>query len=163
MLTKILAAAATAALMMTASSGVAQAQRYSCGNSGQQAAGTVAGAILGGVLGNQLFKGERALGTAAGVVLGGMLGNRLSRDNCDQYYASTAYYDAFQNTDPYDRVNWRNPQSGSYGYIEPAEYYRDRRGRECRDYIQEIYVNGRRDYAEGVACRSRNGQWQIVR
>lgn len=168
MLTKLLATAATAALILTASTGAAEArQRYAgcADNSGREAAGTIAGAIIGGVIGNNVFKGERGLGTVAGVILGGVAGNQLAKsgDSCDQYYASNAYYDAFENRDPYERVSWRNPRSGTYGYIEPADYYQDRRGRDCRNYTQEIYVNGHRDYAEGVACRGRDGQWQIVR
>jgi surface antigen len=168
MLGKIMATAATAVFVIGASS-AAQAQgRYAdCGgssNRNQEAAGAIAGAIIGGVIGNQVFKGERGLGTVAGVVLGGVAGAQLAKsgDDCDQYYASNAYYDAFENNDPHERVSWRNPRSGNYGYVEPAEYYQDRRGRQCRAYEQEIYVNGRRQIAEGVACRNRDGTWRII-
>lgn len=169
---KSLALAATAAIALTAVSGPAEARRGShnayneCGQSSRndQAAGAIAGAIIGGVIGNNIFKGERAAGTVAGVILGGVAGAQLAKsgDNCDQYYASYAYQDAFD-ADPYQRVAWRNERSGNYGYVTPDEYYQDRRGRTCRDYEQEIYINGRRQYAEGVACQSRDGSWQIVR
>lgn len=168
MLRKLTLAASATAMLLTAGAGAAEArQRYAdCGrsSSNDEAAGAVAGAIIGGVIGNQVFRGERGLGTVAGVVLGGIAGSRLARsnDDCDTYYASNAYYDAFENRDPYERVSWRNPRSGSYGYIEPADYYRDRRGRECRNYEQEIYVDGYRETAEGVACRQRDGTWRIV-
>ncbi len=167
MLTKFLATAATVAMVMASASGVSEARQryYDCGDSrSNQAAGAIAGAIIGGVIGNNVFKGERGLGTVAGVILGGVAGAQLAKsgDECDQYYASNAYYTAFD-SDPYDRVEWRNPRSGAYGYVTPADYYRDRRGRECRNYEQEIYIHGRRQYAEGVACRDRSGNWQIVR
>lgn len=166
---KSLALAATAAVALTATSAPAEARRNSyndCSYSSRndQAAGAIAGAIIGGVIGNQLFKGERAAGTMAGVILGGVAGAQLAKsgDRCDQYYASYAYDDAFD-SEPYRRVSWRNERSGNYGYVTPADYYEDRRGRTCRNYEQEIYINGRRQYAEGVACRNRRGDWEIVR
>jgi surface antigen len=167
---KSLTLAATAALALVVATGTAEARRNNaradnCGQSrGNEAAGAVAGAIIGGLIGNQVFKGERGLGTVAGVVLGGVAGAQLAKsgDNCDQVYASYAYEDAF-NRDPYERVSWRNERSGNYGYVTPADYYEDRRGRTCREYEQEIYINGRRQIAEGVACQDRNGTWQIVK
>ena len=167
---KSLALAATAAVALTALSTPAEArrnqQRYSdCGQTSRndQAAGAIIGGIVGGVIGNNVFKGERGLGTVAGVILGGVAGAQLAKsgDSCDQYYASYAYEDAF-NRDPYERVEWRNDRSGNYGYVTPADYYQDRRGRNCREYEQEIYINGRRQVAEGVACQSRDGTWQII-
>ena len=167
MLRNVMAGAAAAAIVMSLSAGEAEARnRYGdCyqDNRNDQVAGAVIGGILGGVVGNQVFKGERGLGTVAGVILGGVAGSQIARsgDNCDQYYASYAYSDAFER-DPYQRVRWENPRSGNYGYVTPADYYRDRRGNYCRNYEQEIYINGRRQVAEGVACRNRDGSWRIV-
>lgn len=167
MLRNVMAGAAAAAILLGMSTGAAEARsRYSdCRNDSRndQAAGAIIGGILGGVVGNQVFKGERGLGTVAGVILGGVAGSQLAKsgDDCDQYYASYAYSDAFER-DPYDRVEWRNPRSGNYGYVTPADYYRDRRGNYCRNYEQEIYINGRRQVAEGVACQNRDGSWRIV-
>lgn len=167
MLRKLTLAVSAAALALTVASGAAEArQRYAdCGNNSRndETAGAIAGAIIGGVVGNQVFRGERGLGTVAGVVLGGYAGSRLARsnDDCDQYYASNAYHDAFE-SDSYDRVSWRNPRSGNYGYVEPADDYRDRRGRECRNFEQEIYIDGDRETADGVACRQSDGTWKII-
>ncbi len=171
MLRNVIAGAAAAAILMGMSVGAAEARDryYSSSDCRQdrrndQAAGAIIGGIIGGVIGNQAFKGERGLGTVAGVLLGGVAGSQIARsgDDCDGYYASNAYYDAFENRDPYERVEWRNPRSGHYGYVEAADSYRDRRGRTCRNYEQEIYVNGRRQIAEGVACRNRDGTWRVI-
>lgn len=170
MLRNVMAGAAAAAILIGMCSGAAEARsRYTSyddcrrDSRNDQAAGAIIGGILGGVVGNQVFKGERGLGTVAGVILGGVAGSQIARsgDACDQYYASYAYNDAFER-DPYDRVEWRNPRSGNYGYVTPADYYRDRRGNYCRNYEQEIYINGRRHVAEGVACQNRDGSWRIV-
>ena len=173
MFRKVMLTAAAAAMTLTMATGAAEARSRNynnydeCGGTSSrndEMTGAIIGGILGGVIGNQAFKGERDIGTIAGVILGGVAGSQLARsgDRCDQYYASNAYYDAFEHSDPYDRVEWRNPRSGNYGYVEPTEYYRDRRGNQCRNYEQEIYVDGRRQIAEGVACRNRVGTWRVV-
>ncbi|MCC6920814.1 MAG: glycine zipper 2TM domain-containing protein [Alphaproteobacteria bacterium] len=165
MLTKLMTSAA-AALMLLGAAGTAEARdRYDCGyNRNNEAAGAIAGAIIGGVIGNRVFRGERGLGTVGGAILGGVAGSQLARsgDDCDRYYASNAYYDAFEHRRPYERVRWENPRSRNYGYIVPADYYRDRNGRQCRNYEQEIWVNGHREIAEGTACRTRDGTWRII-
>jgi surface antigen len=166
MLTKLLTSAAAAVMLLATAAGNAEAQaRYECGNNrNNEAAGAIAGAIIGGVIGNQVFRGERGLGTVAGVVLGGLAGSQLAKsgDDCDQYYASHAYYDAFEHRRPRERVRWDNPRSRNYGYITPADYYNDRNGRRCRNYEQEIWVNGRREFAQGTACKTRDGTWRII-
>ncbi|WP_440223265.1 glycine zipper 2TM domain-containing protein [Dokdonella sp. MW10] len=56
---------------------------------GNNAAGTVIGAIVGGALGNTVGKGDgRKAATVAGAVVGGAIGNNASRRD-DRYYTST--------------------------------------------------------------------------
>ena len=51
-------------------------------NRGDGTGGTVAGALVGGALGNQVGKGDgRKASTIAGAVLGGAIGRRIDRDN----------------------------------------------------------------------------------
>ncbi|MEO7917232.1 MAG: glycine zipper 2TM domain-containing protein [Dokdonella sp.] len=57
--------------------------------SGNRGAGTVLGAIVGGVLGNTVGKGDgRKAATVAGAVAGGAIGNNVGGRN-DRYYNST--------------------------------------------------------------------------
>jgi uncharacterized protein YcfJ len=61
-------------------------RRDSRGNNG---AGTVIGAIVGGALGNQVGKGDgRKAATVAGALIGGAIGNNAARRD-DRYYAQT--------------------------------------------------------------------------
>lgn len=54
---------------------------------GNRAAGTVLGAIVGGVLGNTVGKGDgRKAATVAGAVIGGAVGNNVGRGD-DRYYS----------------------------------------------------------------------------
>ena len=51
-------------------------------NRGDGTGGTVAGALVGGALGNQVGKGDgRKASTIAGAVLGGAIGRRIDRNN----------------------------------------------------------------------------------
>lgn len=76
-------------------------------------------------------------------------------------YAEPAYYDAFENARPYQRVSWTD-QSGYANYVVPRERYSDGYGRNCREFEQVIYIDGRRQTATGTACRERDGSWRII-
>ena len=58
-------------------------------DSGNKAAGTVLGAIVGGVLGSTVGKGDgRRAATVAGAVVGGAVGNNVAQGD-DRYYSDT--------------------------------------------------------------------------
>ena len=90
--------------------------------------GTVLGAIVGGVLGNQVGKGDgRKAATVAGAVAGGAIGHRVEKDNrrgSHSYYRIVVRMDrgrtlSFEQSDDYrlrrgDRVYIDN------GYVVPA-------------------------------------------
>ncbi len=130
---------------------------------------TVIGAAIGGAIGGQFGNDsdDRALGAIAGAIIGGFAGNRFGgggAQTCDDVaYAQPVYYDAFENAPPRSRLQWSNPYTGNSGYVIPAREYRTRRGQECRDYQQIIYVDGYEQVANGTACRNRDGTWDIVR
>jgi surface antigen len=142
---------------------------YHDGCGGAEATGTVVGGVAGGVIGNQFgHGGGRAAATVGGVLLVAIVGNAIARDSCrderaDAYYYNRTYYDAFDQPTYGRRYEWRNPNSGSYGYVTPRREFRDSRG-ECREFTQEIYVEGRRrpEEANGIACRQPDGTWRIV-
>ncbi|GAA0719786.1 glycine zipper 2TM domain-containing protein [Dokdonella soli] len=58
-------------------------------DNGNRAAGTVLGAIVGGVLGSTVGKGDgRKAATVAGAVVGGAVGNNVAKGD-DRYYTDT--------------------------------------------------------------------------
>jgi surface antigen len=131
--------------------------------------GTLLGGIVGGIIGNQFGRGRgRTAATVAGVVLGGIAGNAITRDRwcsdrrADAYYYNEAYYDAFDEPDYGERYEWRNQYSGNYGYVQPTGYTEYSGYRDCREFTQVIYINGRQEQAYGVACRQPDGSWRIV-
>ena len=136
----------------------------------EKVAGTVGGAIIGGIIGNQYGHGSgRTAATVGGAILGGIAGHEITKDACkdkhyDAYYYNDTYDEAFEDRDD-GEYNWENPYSHHRGYIHTTEYmedgYRDYDG-PCRRFEQRVWVDGEEDYGTGVACRRPNGAWQIV-
>jgi surface antigen len=127
----------------------------------KQTWGTLGGAVAGGLAGSQFGGGSGQLwATGAGVLLGALVGNNIgqSLDRADQQYLSQASYRSFETGAP---VQWKNPDSGNYGYVEPGRSYQSRNGGYCREYNQTVYIGGRPEKAYGTACRQRDGSWQI--
>lgn len=126
--------------------------------------GAVAGAVLGGIVGNQFGKGGgRVAATMAGAVIGGIMGNEIGRklDQRDRFLAQQAELDALERGQSGRPIRWQNPDNGRYGDFIPMEPYR-RGGADCRDYTHTIYIDGRPQAMRGTACRNPDGTWQNV-
>ena len=125
---------------------------------GNAAAGTVFGAIGGGLIGGAASHGN-AGAVVGGVLLGGLLGNALSRDiDCDdQRYAFNVYADGF-NGEIGRRYEWRH--GGDYGYFTPTREYWDD-GLRCRAFIETTYRHGQEYDHEGDACYEGDGYWHF--
>jgi len=137
---------------------------YYYGNdcTGNNATGTVLGAIAGGVIGNQFgHGGGKTAATVGGVILGGIAGNSISRDlNCnDRHYALTSYSQGFDGRIG-QHYDWRNTEGGDYGSFTPTREY-SRSGLVCRDFQDVSYSNGREYSRSGTACRQNDGNWYL--
>jgi surface antigen len=129
-----------------------------------QETGTLAGAVVGGVIGNQFGGGGgRVAATIAGAVVGGIVGNEIGRklDDRDRQLAREAEYDAWERGDPGRPVRWRNPDNGRYGEVVPERRYR-RGAQDCRDFVHKVYMDGRPQTMRGTACRNPDGTWTQV-
>ena len=127
-----------------------------CG--GNNAAGTVLGAIAGGLIGSAASHGNGGA-VMGGVILGGLAGNTISSNmNCnDRRMAMGSYSQGFDGRVG-QRYDWRNRDGGSYGSFTPTrEYSRD--GNTCRDFREAGYSNRRSYNRTGTACRHNDGNW----
>ena len=126
-------------------------------------AGVIAGALIGGLLGNAVSRGNGGA-TVAGVILGGATGAALTRNlNCeDRSYAYKTYYDGFNSGRANSSYQWRNPNNGHYGNFRVVGYANDPDGFRCANYSQEIFINGRPQTTAGRACQQPDGAWAIV-
>ena len=130
----------------------------------KEGTGTVAGALLGGVIGNQFGSGSgRVAATAVGAVVGGMIGQDIGRkmDEADRRAAQEAYFRALESGQVGAPVTWRNQNSGHYGEIVPGPAYQVNTY-NCRDYTSTIYIDGRPEVMRGTACRQPDGTWAAV-
>ncbi len=156
-----IAATATAALLLagcqTGPGGVA-----GTGWGTGQTFGTVGGAVAGGLIGSQIGGGTgRLVATGAGVALGAFLGNQMGAA-FDQPTQNAVDQAGQQALNTGQMVNWQDPRTGNYGTITPSSQSYYQGGRECRQFTQTIYINGRAETASGMACRAPNGYWQVA-
>jgi outer membrane lipoprotein SlyB len=116
------------------------ATRCRTSNNDNAAAGTIVGALAGGLLGNAVSRGGgRTGGTVIGAVGGAIIGNKLasgSDRHCPDGYE--AYDDDERGSDRAARDNqWRRQQSRERD--DGRVSWRDQRGRDChwRDHVDE--------------------------
>ena len=122
-------------------------------------AGTVLGALAGGLLGSAASHGNGGA-VVGGALLGGLAGNAISRDmDCqDRPYAARSYNDSFRGRIG-ERHEWnRGPDRG---YVVTDREYRHG-NRLCRDFTQVVYREGREYDRHGTACRKRDGDWEFL-
>lgn len=132
----------------------------------KEGTGTLLGAGTGALLGAQVGKGQGnivavAIGTLAGALLGQEIGRSL--DSADQMAMERNAQYSLENTRTNQTTTWRNPDSGNYGAITPVETYQTSQGQYCREYLQEVIIDGEPQRAYGTACRQPDGSWQIVK
>lgn len=125
--------------------------------SGNAAAGTIFGAIAGGLIGGAASHGNGGA-VAGGVILGGLLGNALSRDiDCDdQRYAFDSYSLSLNGEIGRD-YDWDH--GANHGTFTSTREYRDN-GQLCRDFRAVTYRSGQRFERQGTACRDSDGYWR---
>ena len=125
---------------------------------GNQAAGTIFGALAGGLIGSAASRGNGGA-VVGGAILGGLLGNAVSKDiDCDDQPEAFRVYATGLNGDIGYRSEWHH--GSSYGYFTPTREYR-RSGVMCRDFTETSYRGGQAYTRTGTACREAGGNWRF--
>ncbi len=130
--------------------------------------GTAFGAITGGVLGNQIGQGSgRFLSTTLGVAIGGSVGNsigqEIDRDNARSRYASPGY-GYYASEDVFAPISYYSYTPNYVAPPAPPPTYIDQNaGTYCREFSQEIRIDGNPVESYGTACLQPDGTWRIVR
>jgi len=136
-----------------------------CRSSGVDPAGVLAGAIIGGLLGNAAAgRGDRGGATAAGVIAGGAIGVALTAklDCSDRSYAYKSYSDGFNTGRAGVTYRWQNPQNKHRGEMRVVDYYNDEDRFRCAVFTQTVYIGSRPEEARGRACQQPDGTWAII-
>jgi surface antigen len=126
---------------------------------GNTAAGTIFGALAGGLIGGAASHGNGGA-VVGGAVLGGLLGNAVSQDiDCDDQPEAFRVYATGLNGDVGRRYEWRHGRA--YGNFTPEREFR-RGDVVCRDFTETSYrPDGRSFTRSGTACRQRDGNWRF--
>jgi surface antigen len=122
---------------------------------------TAVGAIAGGMLGSALFHGSgQWAGILGGAVLGGIVGNQIgqSMDRRDRMNMQSAIV----NTPVGQEASWTNSKTHRSYVVRPVKSFR-KKGRYCREFQTRIKVAGKWQQGYGRACRQPDGSWKINR
>lgn len=129
------------------------------------AGATGAGALAGGLIGNELFHGQNAFaGVLAGALIGGIVGNRIGNYMDSQDKANMQ--NAITTVPVGQEASWTsanegpNHQSVSYT-VKPVRAYTSSSHHYCREYQTIVTVGGKAQKAYGKACRQADGSWKI--
>ncbi len=128
-----------------------------------QAIGGLGGAAVGGLVGAQFGSGHGQIAAAtAGALIGGVVGSGIgaSLDEAERLRHMQAQQQAAQ------AIAWNQPTAdrpggGSAAGLMPPRYPSAAAGQHCREYWQDVMIDGRPQASYGTACRNADGSWQI--
>jgi uncharacterized protein YcfJ len=129
----------------------------------KQTGSVVAGAVIGGLVGNQFGGGTgKVLMTAAGAVAGGFLGNHIFKKHAKSEYEKDAAQRALNQGASGQKITWSDPRTNEAGYFVALNTKRMTDGRVCRDFRRGLSIGGESvDETTGTACKKSNGQWDV--
>ncbi len=125
------------------------------------AIGGLGGSVAGGIVGKAVEGHTR--GAIAGALIGGLIGGAVGNllDQRDRELAMQAAHHSLEYEPTGATSTWDNPDNGHSGSFTPTRTYQVASGQYCREYQQEIIVDGERQRGYGTACRQPDGSWQI--
>jgi surface antigen len=131
-----------------------QSQNTALGAVGGAAVGGLAGSAIGAGTGQAIAIGA---GAVAGALLGGWLGN--SMDHSDNSSACGCLSDNSTN----QSSSWKNKKTGARYTMKPTSDVMAYNGNNnCRKYQVTGVQNGKKETSTGIACKNSNGTWSTV-
>jgi surface antigen len=123
--------------------------------------GSLGGAAIGGLLGNQFGGGGgKGLLTAVGVVGGALAGGYLGRQMDPADHACVGR--TLENTPTGQTVAWHDPQKDSSYWVTPTGNFQGANGEACRNFTTQAVIDGKTQQVAGTACRQPDGSWRTV-
>ncbi len=127
-----------------------------------QAVGGLGGAAVGGLVGAQFGSGHGKIAAAtAGALVGGLVGSGIgaSLDEAERLRHMQAQQQAAQ------AIAWNQPAGRPAGAnpvgLTPQRHPNAAPGQHCREYWQDVMIDGRPQPSYGTACLNGDGSWQI--
>lgn len=132
---------------------------YHRGN--KSTAGSVIGAVLGGLTGNAIARGRGKVpailvGGVLGAIIGGSIGD--SMDKADHLHT----HNAMETAKTGQNVTWTNPDTGAEYSVTPTRTFQRENGQYCRDFKSWGWIDGYEEELHGTVCRASDGTWRKV-
>jgi surface antigen len=124
------------------------------------AIGGFGGAAFGGLIAAAAGGGGAAIAGAVigGALLGAFAGNML--DQRDKRLAAETQQRALESAPTGKPVAWTNPDTGHSGTVTPVRTYQSG-GSYCREFQNNVTIDGKKENAYGTACRQPDGSWKV--
>jgi len=123
--------------------------------------GSLGGAALGGIVGNQFGSGSgKGLLTAVGVVGGALAGGYVGRQMDPADHACVGR--TLEHTPTGQTVAWHNPQNGAQYQVTPTGNFQNSGGEPCRNFTTQAVIDGQNQQVAGTACRQPDGSWKTI-
>lgn len=129
-----------------------------------QQAGTLLGAVGGGLLGAALSDNHKGMAIALGALAGAWAGSEIgkSMDAKDRAAMQATTQQSLEYSESGIASSWVNPDSGYSGTVTPQPGYQLDSGQHCREYQQTVTIGGETVDAYGTACRQPDGSWKVI-
>lgn len=131
----------------------------SCSNMTKQDVGTITGGVAGGLLGSTVGKGGGQLlaiaaGTLAGAYIGGAIGKNM--DDTDKLKVNQA----LEGNNVGQPAYWHNDKTGANYKVTPVKNVTVDGNKYCREYQTVATIGGKKQHMYGTACRQPDGSWK---
>ncbi|MEC8460927.1 MAG: glycine zipper 2TM domain-containing protein [Pseudomonadota bacterium] len=126
----------------------------------QQDFGRVVGGIAGAGIGSQFGKGRgNTVNTVAGALIGSYIGEQIGKDIDAKNREKIAQ--VLETKPSGNQVAWKDPDTHQSFVLVPKPSFK-RAKRICRPFSLVVYMNNQQYVKNGIACRNRYGQWEVV-
>ncbi len=123
--------------------------------------GTLLGGAVGGIAGSHIGDGDgRTAAIIGGTMIGALFGGNLGRSMSPYDHVHAA--NVFEAAPSSRTIAWQNPDNGAAYQLTPTRTYQLDSGQYCREYQAVARVGGRPQSTYGTACRTPDGDWQIM-
>jgi len=123
--------------------------------------GALIGGGVGGIAGSHVGKGDgRTAAIIGGTLIGALFGSNVGRAMTPYDHGHAAQ--VFEATPSNQTIAWQNPDYGTAYQVTPVRTFQVNDGRYCREYQALATVGGRQERTYGTACRTPDGDWQIM-
>lgn len=132
-----------------------------CNKMSNESVGSLSGAAIGALAGSSIAGNSDgkvfaiAAGTFAGALIGGNIGRKM--DKLDRLEVSKALESQPTNS----TTTWVNPDSKIQYEVTPINTVEEKGDGPCREFITKANIGGQEEKVYGKACRKQDGSWEI--